>query len=102
MNDRGKAALGQGQLTVLTAAVAISTATIGGTAGIPAGTETVLLQAETQNVRYRDDGTDPTAAVGLILVALTVYEFTIQQIARMKVIESAATAKLNIACYGSK
>lgn len=102
MTARSKDALGYGQLTALSAAVAVSTATIGGTAGIPAGTDTVLLQAESQNVRYRDDGTDPTATVGMQLIANTVYEFHVSQIARMKIIEATASAKLNILCYGTK
>lgn len=95
MNQHAKDALGYQQLTALSSAVAVSSS-------IPAGAQTVLLQSETQNVRYRDDGTDPTATVGMILVTNTVYEFTIAQIARMKVIEAAASAKLNIAFYGTK
>jgi hypothetical protein len=89
-----KDALGHEQIAVLTSAV--------GFTSIPAGTETVLLQAETQNVRWRDDGTNPTSTVGLILIANTLYEFTVGQLARMKFIEAAATAKLNIAYYGRK
>lgn len=93
MNERSKDALGHQQITNLAAAVGIT---------VLPGTERVILQCETQNVRYRDDGTDPTASVGLILVALTMYEFSIAQIARMKFIETAASAKLNIASYGTK
>jgi len=98
MNERSRDALGYGQLTSLAAAVAVSTVT----GGIPKGTETVLLQAETQDVRYRDDGTVPTASVGRILAAKTLYEFTVAQIARMNVIEAAASGKLNISFYGVK
>jgi hypothetical protein len=91
-------ALGYGQLTSLGSAVLLSTVT----GGIPAGTQTVVLQAEAQNVRYRDDGTNPSATVGMILVSNTMYEFTIAQFARMAVIEATATAKLNISFYGNK
>lgn len=91
-------ALGVGQLTSISSATLVNTVT----GGIPAGTQVVVLQPETQNVRYRDDGTSPTTAIGLILVANTMYEFTISQIARMSVIEVAATAKLNIAFYGTR
>ena len=93
MNDRSKSSLGYQQITVLTASV--------GFASIPTGSETVLVQAEAQNVRYRDDGTDPTAAIGMILVTNTIYEFTVAQFARMRFIEVAATAKLNISFYGT-
>jgi hypothetical protein len=69
---------------------------------IPSGAETILLQCEVANVRYRDDGTDPTAAIGMILIANTIYEFTVAQIARMKFIEVAINSKLNISFYGRK
>lgn len=92
--DKAKDALGYTQVTNLVAAV--------GLGAIPAGAETVLLQAEAQNVRYRDDATDPTAAIGMILVINTIYEFTVAQLARMKFIEAAASAKLNISFYGTK
>lgn len=85
-------ALGYTQITNLSAAVGPGT--------IPEGTETVLIQPQTQNVRYRDDGTDPTAAIGMILVALTVYEFSIAQISRMRFIEATASAALNLSFYG--
>jgi hypothetical protein len=94
MIDRSRDALGYTQITSLAAAVGVGT--------IPAGSETLLLQCTTQNVRYRDDGVDPTGTVGMVLVALTIYEFTVAQIARMKFIETAASAVLNISFYGSK
>ena len=91
-------ALGYGQLTSLSSAVAVSTVS----GGIPAGTQTVVLQPETQNVRYRDDNTAPTSSVGMILVANQMYEVTVAQAAQMKVIEATASAKLNISFYGTK
>lgn len=90
--------LGYGQLTSLSSSTLVSSVT----GGIPAGTEQVVLQAETQNVRYRDDNTAPTASVGMILQANVIYTFTVAQIAQMKVIEVAANAKLNMTFYGRK
>lgn len=94
MNQLGLDALGYTQVTVLTSAVGVGT--------IPAGTETVMLQCTGQNVRYRDDGTNPTAAIGMLLVVNTLYSFTVGQISSMKFIESAATAVLNISFYGRR
>lgn len=94
MDNRNRDALGHQQITSLSSAVAFTS--------IPSGSDTVLIQAQTQNVRYRDDGTDPTASVGIILVALTVYEFTVAQLGRMKFIETTASAALNVAFYGSR
>lgn len=94
MNNRNLSALGHQQITSLSSAV--------GFTSIPDGTELVIVQAETQNVRFRDDGTNPTASVGIILVANTVYEFSMAQFARVKFIEVTASAKLNCAFYGYK
>lgn len=98
MINQNLSALGYGQLTSLSSAVAVSTVS----GGIPAGTVTVLLQPEAQNVRYRDDNTNPTASVGMILVANTIYEFSVAQFAQMKVIETTTSAKLNISFYGTR
>lgn len=98
IQSKSNDALGYGQLTSLSSAVAISTVT----GGIPAGAEIVVLQSEAQNVRYRDDNTAPTGTVGMILVTNTLYTFNVAQIARMQVIEATASAKLNISFYGTK
>lgn len=99
MNNKASDALGYFQA----AAGAIDASTLLSAVGaIPAGTSTVLIQPEAQNVRYRDDGTAPTAAVGMLLVANTVYEFTVAQVPRMRVIAATAGAILNISYYGSK
>jgi hypothetical protein len=42
--------------------------TDGGSFSIPAGAEYVLLSVEVANIRFRDDGTAPTSAVGLLLL----------------------------------
>lgn len=36
--------------------------------GIPPGATTAVLQAETADIRYRDDGAAPTASIGMIVV----------------------------------
>lgn len=93
-----KSSLGYSQLTSLASSTLISSVT----GGIPAGTESVLLQCETNNVKYRDDGGTPTATVGMLLIANTIYEFTVAQIASMRVIEVTASAKINITFYGTR
>ena len=35
---------------------------------VPAGTQVVLMQATSQTVRWRDDGTDPTTSAGMRIV----------------------------------
>jgi hypothetical protein len=57
-----------------------------------------LIVAETQNVRWRDDGTDPTASVGMLLVAGVPFQYD-GDLSRIKFIETTASAKLNISYY---
>jgi hypothetical protein len=67
----------------------------------PSGTHLTVVQAEAQNVRWRDDGGTPTAAVGMILLAAgTITNYTDNALASLRVIEVAATAKLNVTFYG--
>ena len=54
------------------------------------------LQAESQNVRYRDDGGAPTGSVGLILYAGDPPTWFEGDLAAARFIETAASAKLNI------
>ncbi len=85
-----KKPLGYQQITSLGTAVALT---------VPAGAQRALLQAETQNVRWRDDGTDPTTAAGMILKAgndPVLYEGDLSAI---KVIEVTSSAKLNVTYF---
>lgn len=57
-----------------------------------------VITAEAQAVRYRDDGTSPTASVGMPLAvgAALSYEGTLSAI---QFIEQTSSAKLNISYY---
>lgn len=66
---------------------------------IPVGCSLVVLTAEAQAVRWRDDGTDPTATVGMPLAIGTIFEYTSSQMSRVKFIEQAAGAILNASYY---
>jgi hypothetical protein len=59
-----------------------------------------LVQAEAQDVRWRDDGTNPTATVGMILSSGQVLKYDSATIASVKFIQVAASAKLNVSYYG--
>jgi hypothetical protein len=59
-----------------------------------------IVTAEAQAVRWRDDGTNPTATVGYPLS--TSVELVIKgaaQLAAIKFIQQSATANLNISYY---
>ena len=49
-------------------------------------------------MRWRDDGVDPTASVGMLLVAGTPLQYD-GDLSRIKFIETTASAKLNVSYY---
>lgn len=67
---------------------------------VPSGATVAVIQADTQNVRWRDDGTDPTATAGIQLVKggenAIRYDGDLKKI---KFIEEAASAALNVSYY---
>lgn len=86
----GLTALGYQQITSISAAAALT---------VPSGSTVALIQAETKDVRWRDDGSNPTASVGMIIPAGTSVFFT-GSLSAFRAIETAASAKLNISYYG--
>jgi hypothetical protein len=81
--------LGYQQITSLSSAAGLT---------VPQGATLALIVPETQNVRWRDDGTDPTASVGMpIFVGASLsYDGDFNKI---KFIEVTASAKLNVSYY---
>lgn len=70
----------------------------------PIGTSFALLHAEAQNIRWRDDNTDPTASVGMQLKAAAEQPlvYGAGRLSRIKFIEETASANLNVSYYGVK
>lgn len=66
---------------------------------VPTGATVALIQAETQSIRWRDDGTSPTTTVGMVLAAGESVFYT-GNLATFKAIEVTASAKLNVSYYG--
>jgi len=57
-----------------------------------------LIIAETQAVRWRDDGTAPTASVGMPLAVGVPLQYD-GDLTKIRFIEQTASAKLNISYY---
>lgn len=89
--DPAYRALGYQQITNLAAATALT---------VPAGTSLAKIIPETQAVRWRDDGTDPTTTVGNPLAVGVELQYTAGQLTVLRFIEQAASAKLNIEYWG--
>lgn len=66
--------------------------------GLAAKANFAVIVAETQNVRWRDDGTDPTASLGMLLVAGVPFQYD-GDLSRIKFIETTASAKVNVSYY---
>ena len=65
---------------------------------VPEGTRLAVIQPETEDVRWMDDGTNPTSSVGISLAAGEEKRYT-GDFSAIKFIETAASAKLNVSYY---
>lgn len=72
------------------------------TPAMPAGAQYATVSVEAQSVRWRDDGTDPTAAVGHLLTAGTYRDFDITNVGDncpLRFIEVTAGARVRVTFY---
>ena len=68
---------------------------------VPGSGSAVMIQAETQPVRYRADGVDPTTTVGILLAAGETHTLNVGHgnINNIRVIETLASAKVNVVAF---
>jgi hypothetical protein len=64
----------------------------------PAGATMAMIQPETQSIRWRDDGTNPTASVGMIVAAGDILFYT-GNFSDLKFIQVSASAIINVTYY---
>jgi hypothetical protein len=81
--------LGYQQITLLSASTALT---------VPLGATLAVIIPESQAVRWRDDGTAPTGSVGMPLAIATTLSYD-GDLSRIRFIEQAASAKLNVSYY---
>lgn len=67
---------------------------------IPAGASVAIVTPQTQAVRWRDDGTDPSATVGYPLAVGSELTYDSAKLAKIKFFEQTASAVLNVCYYG--
>lgn len=65
---------------------------------VPDGAKMAMIQPEAQNVRWRDDGTAPTTAIGMLIVANDTLLYS-GKLTAIRFIEVTATAKINVTYY---
>lgn len=92
--------VGYAQFTSLAAAVSLATPAAGITLAdaLAAGARLAVIIAETQAVRWRDDGSDPTGSVGMPLATGVQWTYP-GNLSAIKFIEQTASAKLNVAYF---
>ncbi len=66
--------------------------------GLTAKANFALITPEAQAVRWRDDGSDPTASVGMPLAAGVTLQYD-GDLSKIRFIEQVGGAKLNISYY---
>lgn len=90
--------LGYQQITNLTSAVSLTVPSIDPTSGLNTKPTIALITPETQGVRWRDDGTDPTGSVGMPLSAGVTLQYD-GDLKKIRFIEDASGAILNVSYY---
>jgi hypothetical protein len=65
---------------------------------VPARCRSVMLKCETQSVRWRDDGTDPTSSDGFLLDSGEEFFYT-GKVAKLRFLEVTAGAVLHVNYY---
>ena len=81
--------LGYQQITNLTSSTALT---------VPAGASLALIVPETQNVRWRDDGVDPTTTVGMPVLTNTSMSYD-GDLKAIRFIAATSGAILNVSYY---
>ncbi len=87
--------LGYCQLTSIDASTLLSACS----GGVPSGATVADVMVEAQAVRYRDDGTAPTATVGMPLAVGGEKIFVLNNLTALRFISQTAGAHLSIAFY---
>ena len=89
--------IGYQQITDLSSAVGLTVPTVDKT-GLNQRPTFALITPLTGNVRWRDDGTAPTASVGMPLAAGVTLQYD-GDLSQIRFIEQTASAKLNVTYY---
>ena len=90
--------MGYQQLDSLSSAAGLTVPSRDPTSGMTTKANFALIVAETQDVRWRDDGTAPTSTVGMLLKTGVIFQYD-GDLSKIKFIETAGSAKVNVSYY---
>lgn len=65
---------------------------------VPENARVAIIQAEAADIRWRDDGTDPTASVGMLLASGESFLYT-GELTKIKFFETGTGSILNVSYY---
>lgn len=83
--------VGYQQLTSLASATKLT---------VPAKADYAIAVPEVQAIRYRDDGTAPTTAIGMLVGTGQAFTICGAQLNVIQIIQATASATLNVSYYG--
>ena len=90
--------LGYQQLDSVSSATGLTVPALDPLTGMDMKANFALIVAEAQDVRWRDDGTAPTSTVGMLLKTGVIFQYD-GDLKKIKFIETAGSAKVNISYY---
>jgi hypothetical protein len=90
--------LGYQQITSLSSATGLTVPTRDPSTGANVKANFALITAEAQNLRWRDDGVDPTSSVGMPLAAGVTLQYD-GDLSRIKFIQQTSGGIVNISYY---
>lgn len=90
--------LGYQQITSLSSATGLTVPTIDPTTGLTVKANFALITPEAQAVRWRDDGTSPSASVGMPLAVGVTLQYD-GDLSKIKFIQQVSGGIINISYY---
>lgn len=90
--------LGYQQYTSTGSAFKLTSAPSTGNTGIPSGARYAVIYVEGAGIRWRDDGTAPTASVGMPVSAGQDFQYS-GQLESIQMIQQASGAIVNVTWY---
>jgi hypothetical protein len=98
MNKEITSCMGYQQIVGAVASTALTIPQVDPVTGLKAMPVQAVIICDTQGIRWRDDGTAPTASVGMPIAVGTVFVYD-GDLTKLRIIQQAATATINVAYY---
>jgi hypothetical protein len=80
----------------------ITADTSAGSLTVPDGASIAVMGVDAANIRWRDDGTDPTSAIGILMRSTDLPLVYSGNLAKFRLIEVSGTPLVNVSYYGTK